>query len=305
MTKILNRSELGDCPLCGHGKIVRTPSDYACTNKLYHLHGSCKLSIPLHYYGVDITERMVKELITNKETEFMTMTDGRTKEFRGKFMIVPGKGLEIDYDKDYINARCPKCGGRMVKTRSRYECENSLSMHPTCSYFISNFMKKRNITVDEVEDYLNGKGDILDGFISDEKREQKKVKAEEHHYGGDNKPFNGRETIRMFSAYLAETDKGIVGIKSDVGKCPFCGGTVFIGDSAFNCSNFKEKNCGFHLWKSYERHRLSLIEVKNILNNHGILTNPYIAYDDKGRKMLYTLQIDRNGEFIPIPFNAE
>lgn len=298
MVKITNPLDLGPCPLCGQGRIVKTTGDYVCTNRLYHLHGTCKLSIPLHFYGIDITEGMVRKLISSGKTELMVMTDGRTKEFLGRFVIDKDKGLEVEYDRDYINARCPHCGGRIVKTRSRYECENALAVHPTCGFFIPNYMKKRNITDKEVEDYLRGMGDILDGFIDDrEKGKEKKNGSDD----GDKKE-NGRNSgtvMRVFSAFLSENANGTVGLSSDVGTCPLCGGTVFIGDTAFNCSNFKEKNCGFHIWKSYGRHRLSLREIREILNNGGRQIEPYVAYDDKGRKMLYTLIMDSKGEFIP------
>lgn len=277
MSNLSNTVDLGICPSCGQGHILKTSTDYVCTNRLFPSNGvkTCRLSIPLHLHGVSITDSIIKQLIESRKTDEMELKDCKGNLFPGRFIIIPGRGLEVEYHKDYVFATCPDCGGKLVKTKSRYACENSLSKHPTCHFFIPNFICQRKITESEVEDFCNGNADILDDFID-------------------------RRSGRHFSAFLDKQPNGSVCLNSEVGRCPVCGGSVLVGDKAFNCSNYKQ-GCKFHIWRNYEYHRISLAEARDLLRN-GRLSTPFSAYDEKGLKTQYSLVISPSGDVQMIPY---
>lgn len=274
MSDYKKKEEFGICPCCGTGHIVKTDTDYVCTNRLYSHNGvkSCNLSIPFYIHGVAVTDNMVRQLVNDGKTEPMVMTDSKVKPFKGRFIAVPGKGLEVEFNRDYLNAYCPVCGGRIVKTKSRYACENMLSKHPTCDFYLPNYYCGRIITPKEAEDFCNGQGDILDDLYDRKKK-------------------------RHYSAYINRHTDGSLTWDSVVGSCPICGGSVLVSGSAFNCSNnAKSKTCTFHVWRDYEHHRLTLTEIRDLLKDGK--TKPFVAYDEKGHKSNCYLMLGQNGEVI-------
>ena len=280
MSNYLSLPDFGTCPLCGHGHILKTNSDYVCSEKIHSVNGlkHCRLSIPFRYHGVNINDALVHQLVEKHTTDELEISDGKGHKFFGRLSIVPGKGLELEYNKDYLDAVCPDCGGRLVKTKSRCVWESSLKAHSICHFFIPNHMCQRRISENEVIDFLNGNADILDNFID-------------------------KESGKKFSAYLIRRPTGEVGLCSDVGKCPFCGGTIFVGDKAFNCSNYK-RGCDFHVWKYYEHHRLTLREIRDLLKNKR-LSEPFFIYDERGHKLPYMLTIKSDKTIECTPYSKD
>lgn len=50
-----------------------------------------------------------------------------------------------------------------------------------------------------------------------------------------------------------------------IGKCPMCGGSIFSGKKNYYCSNYKEKDCRFVIWKVIAGKELSDSQVKQLL----------------------------------------
>ena len=72
---------------------------------------------------------------------------------------------------------------------------------------------------------------------------------------------------------IMEKDKDVLiegsyagaGNKSGIGKCPLCGGSVLPGKKNYYCSNYKEKECGFIVWKTIAGKEVSEEHVKQLL----------------------------------------
>lgn len=266
----------GLCPVCVHGHIIKTNRDYVCTNRLKPSseHGGCRFSIPLHAHGVDITDEMIRQLITTGNTEYMEMCDQKGFPYQGRFVITPGKGYNIETETRPIDAICPNCGGKIIQTRFGYACINHLSTNSLCNFIIPNFICNRYITVEEAEDFCNGNGDILDGFLN--------------------------KQGKWFSAYLISGEKGSVELSSIIGKCPACGQDFLVGPTAFNCSNFRH-GCDFKIWRHYYGHKVNLHDAKELLA-HGKLRRPFEAFDKLGHVHALTLQVGFHNEIQVTPY---
>ena len=64
--------------------------------------------------------------------------------------------------------------------------------------------------------------------------------------------------------------------ENDIGVCPKCGGKVFESEKNFYCSNYKEKNCNFTLWKKtklFGRDEVNITKAKakTLLSGKSIL----------------------------------
>lgn len=53
--------------------------------------------------------------------------------------------------------------------------------------------------------------------------------------------------------------------KKILGKCPLCNGDIIENSKAYNCSNWKEKNCQFTIWKTISEKKLTESNVKELL----------------------------------------
>ena len=64
--------------------------------------------------------------------------------------------------------------------------------------------------------------------------------------------------------------------ENDIGVCPKCGGKIFESEKNFYCSNYKEKNCNFTLWKKtklFGRDEVNITKAKakTLLSGKSIL----------------------------------
>lgn len=50
-----------------------------------------------------------------------------------------------------------------------------------------------------------------------------------------------------------------------IGICPICGGNIMEGKKNYYCSNYREKNCGFVLWKVVAKKELSKEQIIQLL----------------------------------------
>ena len=102
-----------------------------------------------------------------------------------------------------------------------------------CNFFISSTLCNRVITEQEVENFLAGKKQILDGFCS---------KAGKH-----------------FSSLLSTTVEGKVMLNSTICQCPQCGGEIRVGPRAYNCSNYSNEDvkCQFSIWRTIDGHEVT------------------------------------------------
>ena len=223
---------IGICPICGQGHITEHPFGWACDNSKKNDDGTlynCKFVVFRQYHGANITEEDVKTLLATGETGELQMCNKEGKPFIGKLVIKEGK-VQLAFPPRYLEGRCPVCGGRIkVKKDGGH-----------CNFFISSTLCNRVITEQEVENFLAGKKQILDGFCS---------KAGKH-----------------FSSLLSTTVEGKVMLNSTICQCPQCGGEIRVGPRAYNCSNYSNEDvkCQFSIWRTIDGHEVTPEEVKQL-----------------------------------------
>ena len=66
--------------------------------------------------------------------------------------------------------------------------------------------------------------------------------------------------IVIEGAYVTTSGSG-----SKIGKCPMCGGAIFEGKKNYYCSNYKEKECHFVIWKVIAGKDIPGSQVKQLL----------------------------------------
>ena len=234
---------IGICPICGHGHITEHPFGWACDNSSKNADGTwynCKFVVFRQYHGANITEEDVKTLLATGETGELQMCNKEGKPFIGKLVIKEGK-VQLAFPPRYLEGRCPVCGGRIKVTGKGYACENFFKKDDGhCNFFISSTLCNRVITEQEVENFLAGKKQILDGFCS---------KAGKH-----------------FSSLLSTTVEGKVMLNSTICQCPQCGGEIRVGARAYNCSNYSNEDvkCQFSVWRTIDGHEVTPEEVKQL-----------------------------------------
>jgi DNA topoisomerase-3 len=177
-TGLAARKKLGvSCPICG-GDIVQTPFGFGCSNYDKENENSCRFSIG-KLLGKDLTEAQVKELLT----------DGRTSTIRG-FKSKAGKkfdarvalskdengkvtGIKFDFEDleqpKLKDAKCPICGGDVVKTQFGYGCSNynKDDAENSCRFSINSKIAGLKMTDTIVKKLLaDKKTDVLKGFTA-------------------------------------------------------------------------------------------------------------------------------------------
>jgi DNA topoisomerase-3 len=177
-TGLAARKKLGvACPLCG-GDIVQTPFGFGCSNYDKDNENSCRFSIG-KMLGKEITEAQVKELLTQGRTTTIRGFKSKAgKKFDARLALSKdesGKvtGLKFDFtdleQPKLKDAKCPLCGGDIVKTQFGYGCSNynkDDSEH-SCRFAISGKIAGLKMTDTIVRKLLSDKKtDELKGFTS-------------------------------------------------------------------------------------------------------------------------------------------
>lgn len=78
---------LGDCPLCGNGKILENTKAFYCSQ----WQNDCKLTFwknALNHYGVELTSDMIKELLSKKRLDNIEMVMNRSEDSGNGSIII-------------------------------------------------------------------------------------------------------------------------------------------------------------------------------------------------------------------------
>lgn len=165
------------CPLCG-GEIVQTPFGYGCANYNKSDENSCRFSVG-KMSGKDISETQLKELLKNGRTATIRGFVSKTgKKFDARVALnkdETGKivGLKFDFDDLELpklkDAKCPLCGGDVIKTSFGYGCANYSreDAEHSCRFFINQKIAGVKITDSIVKHLIaTKKTEVIQGFVS-------------------------------------------------------------------------------------------------------------------------------------------
>ena len=234
-------NKLGKCPVCGKGEMVEGSAGYTC-NHFKSMQDKCRFTIFKEYHGHFVTKEEAKSLIENGETEKLNLVSRTGVEFEAKLKIVGGI-IKAIYEDRILSHRCPKCGGGIKVLKNGYACENfmkSIEDPEKCEFYVSKNICGRNISTEEVETLAESKNVIIDGFYS--------------------------KTGKMFSSILCVDPEGKVILSGEICRCPKCGGTIYLGIKAYNCSNYKDSDikCDFVVWRQIAGRNIMPEEVKEL-----------------------------------------
>lgn len=169
--------------------------------------------------------------------------------------------------------KCPLCGSDVIKTLKGYACVNSLNEGQTCQFFLFPTIGNRRLSDSEAVQFLAEGRILLDGFATKEGK--------------------------AFTSVLSFNPDGTVGMSSQIGNCPKCGGTLYIGPKAVSCSNFRhpERPCNFTIWRSTCGHDLTLREIGQIVTA-GATEEAVDCHDNRGNKSMHRIGLNAEKEVV-------
>ena len=250
---------IGICPVCGKGHIIEREKIFVCTNS------SCGFFMHKEIKNTTITPDIVRKIITEGRSDVMHFTNASGNSFTAR--------IELEGN--------PLCGGRVQITKNGYNCENRVKRDEIeerngtkCSFHINKSLCNRELTREEVERFLAGKIDILDGFCSSAGNE--------------------------YSAFLEISEAGYVRTNSRISVCPKCGGTILVGTKRFNCSNFKLKHCHMRFPRKIGGHYLTINDVRQLCESEDHTSDPVKIIQANGTTILKRMTLDTDLETITI-----
>lgn len=238
--------DFGVCPVCGKGHIKESSVGYSC-NYFKSVDDKCSFTIHHTYWGKHITEDIVKQLIENGETEvFNDFVNQKGMTFSASLKI-EDEVVKPHFINRTLMSPCPKCGGKIEVLLSGYACENykkDEAGSQSCNVFIAKSIADKEIPEFAVELLLTyGSTPFFDDFK--------------------------KKTGETFSAGLTFNPDYNVVFTNNVCKCPKCGGNVYVGKKAYNCSNYMDPNikCDFVIWKEMSGRKITPNEVAELCLN--------------------------------------
>lgn len=180
----------------------------------------------------------------------------------------------MDSEKTVVG-KCPICGGDVVKTLKGWACVNSLTEQPSCQFFLFSMIGNRRILDTEAASLLADKKILLDGFTSKEGK--------------------------TFSSILSFNQDGTVNMSYQIGLCPKCGGTLYVGSKAVSCSNFRQPGnpCNFTIWRNMRGHEFTLAQLEQIITN-GATSDSISFYDNKGNRSEHRAGLNAEKEVVTL-----
>lgn len=145
------------CPLCD-GKIRKTQYGYACENYRGKDEG-CSFAIPSKICEKSLTEKNIKDLITNKKTGLIKGFKSKSGKSFDAYLIYQDKKIQFEFPShsEESNILCPKCGSKLTKNKYSYDCE--------CGFKINHLICGKELTEKDIKDLLtNKKTGLIKGF---------------------------------------------------------------------------------------------------------------------------------------------
>jgi DNA topoisomerase-3 len=262
------------CPKCG-SEIHERYKQFQCVK--------CDFAVWKTLCGRMFEIEEVEELITQKKI-------GPLQGFRSKagfpFAAVLNMNAESKLEFDFGNGtkdgeaaapvdftgkeplgKCPKCGSNVFENGMNYVCEKQAGVEKSCDFKTGKIILQQEIPPDQIRKLLNeGKTDLLKGFIS--KKTNRKFEAflilKDGKTGFEFKP---REKKGKGGAPAEPPPKIDFTGKTEVGKCPKCGGKVFDTEAGYLCENSQlaAKSCKFKIGKSILEQPIEPAQARKIL----------------------------------------
>lgn len=236
---IIELHKIGECPICKRGKMLQGTAGWTC-DFFKSMQEKCRFTIFKVYDGYELTEEDAITLITKGQTGEKNFISKSGKQFKGSLKVIGAK-VKVTGHYDIINIRCPKCGGQMRVLQNGVACENYFQEKGNhCPVWIPTNICNRKIGKEEILSVLEtGRTEVLDGFNIDGK---------------------------TFSSILIMNNNGESLLEGKICRCPKCGGNVYAGEKAYNCSNYRNPSikCDFTIWREISGKRITISDVQSL-----------------------------------------
>lgn len=243
--------------LAGDVETKKTSTGYVLIG---HLPDGKKMTYTIQssYLGVEVTQKLLDELIHDGQTELLLFTQTGGQHDYGCIILSRG-GVSIEMEKRYLRGRCPVCGGRVIHTSKGYFCEHYKEGDKhACQFHALGILAHRIITEEEMEDFLVGHPEILDGFRTD-----------------DNRPFSG---------FLELNRRGTLSVCNRICRCPGCGGMIYVRPNGFVCEHYYDQDhpCKTFFYRNYHGVHIQRHVIEELVRYQHTL-KPLTFYRDDGR----------------------
>jgi DNA topoisomerase-3 len=263
------------CPKCG-GEIHERYKQFQCVK--------CDFAFWKTLCSRMFEPEEVEQLITEKQI-------GPLQGFRSKqgfpFAAVLKMNAEHKVEFDFGNApkegesaepvdftgkeplgKCPKCGANVYDNGMNYVCEKQTGPTPTCDFRSGKIILQQEISPEQIKKLLaEGKTDLLKGFVS--KKTNRKFEAflvvKDGKTAFEFKPREGKGRARSSEPPPKIDFTG----KTEIGKCPKCGGKVFDTEAGYLCENSQReaKRCTFKIGKAILEQLIDAAQAAKILKD--------------------------------------
>ncbi len=237
------KKPLGLCPICKKGYIIENQNGWGC-NYFKNVDDKCVFQIYQQYFGLAFNDDIILSLIEDGETEFFEDLQSKEgKRFSAKFKIENKRVVPV-FKKTILESKCPKCENGIIHIYDTgYGCSNFKNNEQACDFFIKKEIAGKSITAEIAEELCTNHETSFLKFISN--------------------------TGKEFEAKLSLDENKNVSFSSNIGvKCPKCQeGEIYLGQKAFNCSNFKKNGCDFAIWREIGFRTISIEEAVALIKN--------------------------------------
>lgn len=263
-TLTTQRQVVGKCPICG-GDIVETERSWRCKNVRQGDPSSCQFVLSKLVGGATMTTQDVESLISTGTTRIFTIKTKDGENVDVNFVLNKAeKRIALMYaNNDHVIGKCPFCGSDIVSTNKGWFCSSRRGNKEACSFAIGKVIGGTTLTDDDIISLLKNK----------ETREFQVITKDK------------RTPLAKF--ILSETDRtvSLAYIQKEIGKCPFCGGTVKDLGNAWACENNskdRDNKCGF--WLARKLRGASVPEQAIVSLMNGNQTDPFLIPSNDGKR---------------------
>jgi DNA topoisomerase-3 len=203
----------------------------------------------------------------------------------------------IDFTGKEPLGKCPKCGANVYDGGMNYVCEKQAGAEKTCDFRTGKIILQQEISPEQVQKMLaTGKTDLLKGFIS--KKTNRKFEAFLVVKDGKTAfEFVPREKKGKGGKPAEPPPKIDFTGKTEIGKCPKCGGKVFDTEAGYICENsqLEAKSCKFKIGKTILEQPIEAAQAQKILaTNKSDLLDKFIS--KAGKPFPAFLVMDKKGK---------
>jgi DNA topoisomerase-3 len=157
----------------------------------------------------------------------------------------------VDFTGKEPLGKCPKCGANVFDAGMNYVCEKQAGAEKSCTFRTGKIILQQEISAEQIRKLLaGGKTDLLKGFVSNKTNR----KFEAFLVLKDGKTaFEFLPRERKSKSKAAGPKEPLPKVdftgKTEVGKCPKCGGKIFDTEAGYICekSQVEAKPCRFKI----------------------------------------------------------